>query len=68
VRVVDSQVAQALIHAAQAVRLLGAQVALVGIRAEVAQAITAMDIAIDNIPVYGTLETAISNSLSYEQR
>src|SRR5262249_24550061 len=35
VRVVDTKVAQALLQAAQAVRLLGAEVALVGIRAEV---------------------------------
>jgi len=65
VRVVDAQVAQALVQTAQAVRLLGAQVALVGIRAEVAQEIIASRVAIGELPVYATLETAITTLIPH---
>ena len=60
VRVVDAQVAQALVQTAQAVRLLGAEVVLVGIRAEVAQAIIATGVMVDTLPIYATLEMAIT--------
>jgi rsbT co-antagonist protein RsbR len=60
VRVVDANVAEGLMRAAQAVRLLGAQVVLVGIRAEVAQAIISTDVAVGDLPVYASLETAIT--------
>ena len=65
VRVVDAPVAQALVQAAQAVRLLGAEVALVGIRAEVAQEIIATGAAIAHLPIYATLETAITTLLPH---
>jgi anti-anti-sigma regulatory factor/HAMP domain-containing protein len=63
VRVIDAHVAQAVVRAAQAVRLLGAEVALVGIRAEVAQAIITMDVKVDSLLIYATLETAITTLL-----
>src|SRR5258706_3887704 len=65
VRVVDAQVAQALVQTAQAVRLLGAQVALVGIRAEVAQEIIASRGAIGELAGYSTLETAITTLIPH---
>jgi len=65
VRVVDAEVAQALVQTAQAVRLLGAQVALVGIRAEVAQEIIASRVAIGELPIYATLETAITTLIPH---
>ncbi len=60
VPIVDAEVAQALVQTAQAVRLLGAEVALVGIRAEVAQAIIATGVIVDTLPIYATLEMAIT--------
>jgi anti-anti-sigma factor len=63
VRVVDAQVAQALVQTAQAVRLLGAEVVLVGIRAEVAQAIIATGAMVETLPIYATLEMAITTLL-----
>ena len=65
VQVVDAHVAQVLVQAAQAVRLLGAEVALVGIRAEVAQAIITTDVAVDSLSIYATLEMAIRTLLPH---
>jgi hypothetical protein len=47
------------------VRLLGAQVALVGIRAEVAQEIIASGVAIGELPIYASLETAITTLMPH---
>jgi rsbT co-antagonist protein RsbR len=65
VQVIDTHVAEAVVQAAQAVRLLGAEVALVGIRAEVAQAIITTDVAVDSLSIYATLETAIRTLLPH---
>jgi rsbT co-antagonist protein RsbR len=65
VQVVDAHVAQILVQAAQAVRLLGAEVALVGIRAEVAQAIITTDVAVDSLSIFASLETAIRTLLPH---
>jgi anti-anti-sigma factor len=59
VRMVDTRVAQTLLQAAQAVRLLGAEVALIGIRAAVAQEIIATGVEVGDMPVYANLATAI---------
>jgi len=63
VRVVDTQVANALIHAAQAVRLLGAQVLLTGIRAEVAQTLDGLGTDLSGIVTLSTLQRGISYAL-----
>lgn len=63
VRVVDTQVANALIHAAQAVRLLGAQVLLTGIRAEVAQTLVGLGTDLSGIVTLSTLQRGISYAL-----
>ncbi|MFN8566762.1 MAG: STAS domain-containing protein [Kouleothrix sp.] len=44
VQVIDTQVANALLRAAQAVKLLGAQVLLTGIRPEIAQTLVSPSI------------------------
>src|SRR6185295_2919913 len=48
VPVVDTQVANALIGAAQAVKLLGAQVVITGIRPEVAQTLVGLGVDLSN--------------------
>lgn len=59
VSVVDTHVASALIQAAKAVRLLGAEVVLTGIRAEVAQSIVALGIDLKGLSTRSSLQSAI---------
>lgn len=60
VPLVDSQVALALMQAAQAVQLLGAQVILTGIRPDVAQSLVGLDIRFDQIVTLGSLQAGIA--------
>ncbi|MCU0493268.1 MAG: STAS domain-containing protein [Chloroflexaceae bacterium] len=60
VPVVDSQVAQGLVSVVQAARLLGAEVALVGIRPEVAQAIVGLGLDLSNITTRSSLQSGIT--------
>lgn len=60
VPVVDTQVANALLQAAQSVRLLGASVMLCGIRPEVAQVLVSLGVDFTQLPTYGTLQSAIA--------
>jgi anti-anti-sigma factor len=57
--VVDEAVAEAVLSTAAACRLLGAQVWLVGVRPEVAQTITALQIGLDDIQTQATLQEAV---------
>lgn len=61
--VVDTQVANAFIHAAQAVKLLGAQVILTGIRPEVAQTLVSLQVDLSGIITRATLESGIAEAL-----
>jgi rsbT co-antagonist protein RsbR len=61
--VVDTQVANALIRSAQAVKLLGAQVILTGIRPEVAQTLIGLGVDLSGIVTRGTLEGGIAQAL-----
>lgn len=61
--VVDTQVANALIQAAQAVNLLGAKVVLTGIRPEVAQTLVGLGVHLGNIVTRSTLQAGIAYSL-----
>ena len=63
VAVVDSHVAGALLRAAQAVRLLGAQVVLPGIRAEVAQTVVSLDIHLGTLVTRSTVQAGIAYAL-----
>jgi len=63
VPVVDTHVANALIHAAQSVRLLGAQVVLSGIRPEVAQTLVGLGIDLGGIATSSTLQNAIAYAM-----
>lgn len=63
VRVVDAQVASALLNAARAVRLLGAEVILTGIRAEVAQTLVHIGADLSDLTTRSTLQSGIAYAL-----
>jgi rsbT co-antagonist protein RsbR len=60
VSVVDTQVANALIRAAQAVKLLGAEVILTGIRPEVAQTLVGLGADLNAITTRSSLQSGIA--------
>lgn len=60
VALVDTQVADALLKAARAVRLLGADVVLTGIRPEVAQTFVNMGTNLEGVVTRGTLQSGIA--------
>lgn len=66
VRVIDSQVADALIRTAQAVRLLGAQIILTGIGPTVAQTMVHLGIDLSGIRTESNLQQAIRATLLSE--
>lgn len=63
VAVVDTQVANTLIQAAQAVRLLGARVMLTGIRPEVAQTLIGLGVDLSVIDTKASLQDGIAAAL-----
>lgn len=65
---VDAHVADALIHAARAVQLLGARVVLTGIRPEVAQRIIHLGIDLTGIVTHGTLQRGVAHALAQRGR
>jgi rsbT co-antagonist protein RsbR len=64
VPVVDTQVAGALLRAAQAVELLGARVILTGIRPEVAQTLVGIGVSLGNIVTRSTLQDGIASAMA----
>jgi anti-anti-sigma regulatory factor len=60
VPIVDTQVANALLQAAQAVKLLGAQVILTGIRPEIAQTLVGLGTDLRGLLTRGTLQDGIA--------
>jgi rsbT co-antagonist protein RsbR len=64
VPIVDSQVAQGLLAVVQAARLLGAQVLLVGIRPEVAQAIVGLGLDLREMYTASDLQSALTHIAS----
>src|SRR5262245_28533746 len=65
VPVVDTQVANALIQAAQAVRLLGAKVILTGIRPEVAQTLVGLGVDLGSLVTRARLQDGIMYAMRY---
>ncbi|HEU4323074.1 MAG TPA: STAS domain-containing protein [Roseiflexaceae bacterium] len=59
VPVVDTHVARGLIAVVEAARLLGAEVVLVGIRPEVAQAIVGLGLSFTTLPTFSDLQSAL---------
>ncbi len=68
VSVVDTHVAGALVHCAQAVKLLGAEIILTGIRAEVAQTLVGLGLDLRGLVTRSTLQSGISYALSRHKR
>ncbi len=60
VAIVDTQIAQVLLRTAAAAQLLGVHVVLVGIRADVAQTLVALNIHMNTIDIYANLQEAIT--------
>lgn len=67
VHMVDTQVAQSLMQAARAVRLLGAQVMLTGIQPQIAQTLVHLGVDLREIITRGSLQAGIQYAL-YEDR
>jgi PAS domain S-box-containing protein len=63
VRVVDTQVASALLRAAQAAQLLGARVMLTGIGAEVAQSLVHLGADLSRIEIQSTLQAGVAAAI-----
>lgn len=63
VNLVDTQVAHAIIQAARAVRLLGSQVVLTGIRPEVAQTLVTLGVDLSDIVTHSSLQRGIAYAL-----
>jgi rsbT co-antagonist protein RsbR len=59
----DAQVANGLIEAARAVRLLGAQAVFTGIHPEVARLFVRMNIHLDDLITYSTLQAGIEHAM-----
>jgi rsbT co-antagonist protein RsbR len=65
---IDTTVAATLLRAAQAVRLLGAAIILAGIRPEVAQTLTALDIQLHLLQPVANLQAAVALALRRSQK
>lgn len=68
VRVVDTQVANALINAARAARLLGAEVLLTGISPAIAQTLVALNVELHDLTTLATLQSGIAYALRARER
>jgi rsbT co-antagonist protein RsbR len=62
VRVIDTQVADGLLRAARAAKLLGATVYLSGISAEIAQTLVQLGTDLNQITTFGSLQSAIARA------
>lgn len=60
VPVVDTQIANVLVQAAQSVKLLGAQAVLTGIRPEVAQTLVGLGVDLSGIVTHSSLQSGIA--------
>lgn len=67
-REIDGAVAERLMRAIRAARLVGARCSLVGIRAEVARAIVELGVAIGEVKTYSTLEQALAEVMLQQRR
>jgi rsbT co-antagonist protein RsbR len=65
VQVVDTQVADALVRAAQAARLLGAQVVLTGIGPTIAQTLVHLGSDLNDLVTCSTLQTGIAYAMEH---
>ncbi|MFC4618863.1 STAS domain-containing protein [Camelliibacillus cellulosilyticus] len=68
VPVVDTMVAHHIIQASEAVRLVGSECILVGIRPEIAQTIVNLGIALGDFPTRSTLQKGVETALEITNR
>jgi anti-anti-sigma regulatory factor len=68
VPVVDTAVAEALLRAGQGVRLLGAELVLTGIRAEVARLLVGLGLDLAGVVTQATLQEGLDYALQSERR
>jgi anti-anti-sigma regulatory factor len=68
VSIIDTQVAEALINAAQAVGLLGAEVLVTGISPHVAQTMVQLGIDLSSFNTLGTLKSGIAHAMGKRER
>lgn len=68
VPIVDEEVARGLLKIVRALRLLGAETALVGIRPEVAQALAPLSDALAGVTTYSTLEQGIESVFKWTRQ
>lgn len=68
VPIVDTQVANTLIQAAQAIRLLGAKVLLTGIGPDIAQTLVGLGVDLSGITTHSTLQTGITYAMRLLRR
>jgi anti-anti-sigma regulatory factor len=68
VKLVDTNVAATLMRTATALRLLGAQTIITGIRPEVAQTLVGLDVDMSSIVTKGTLQSGIAHALGRLRR
>jgi anti-anti-sigma regulatory factor len=64
----DSQVADAILRAARAVRLLGAEVVLTGLQPHVAQTLVTLGIEVSDMVTLRALKDGIAYALRNERR
>lgn len=65
---IDAQIAHDLITTAQAVRLMGAQIVLTGIRPDVAQTLVQLGITLHHIITHGTLQSGIAYAVKQQKQ
>jgi rsbT co-antagonist protein RsbR len=68
VELVDSHVAAVLLQAAQAVKLLGAQVVITGIRPEVAQSLVSLGVSLEGVITRSTLQSGVAYAIKLDRR
>jgi len=68
VPVVDTQVAAIFLRCVQAVRLLGAQVVITGIRPEIAQTLVGLDVDMSEVVTMASLQEGIAYASQQLQR
>lgn len=66
VAVVDTHIADLLLRAAHAVRLLGTQIMLTGLRPEVAAMLVSLDVDLHDIITHSTLQKGIATALAHK--
>ncbi len=67
VHVVDTQVANAFVRAAQAVKLLGAQVILTGVQPQIAQTLVHLGVDLEGIIAQSTLQAGVAFALAQKR-